>query len=255
MATSIKFNEYSLTTGNIRVRRIGHEQANLNLTLEELARREKGKLVAELFANKEIAIEGLILGDDQPTLEDNIDNFKKHIAGVGECNLDIEYGGDTRRYFAVMESVVVSRDFFHKNFAPYQMVFKLSDPAGYEPAIRCHTHAGITSSPYSFHFTAVGSMFPEPVFTLTINEAYGLERFRIKNISTGDQINVSDDSPYTAGEVYIVSNADYFVSENGTELDYDGVFPKAGLDDKWELSWSATRVDADLQICYRARYS
>ena len=254
MATNITLNSYNLQSDTVKTKSVAHTQGpEQQLTQLEIARRDKDKLVASSFGSKKIIINGTIKGTSQSNLESNIDTFKKNITGT-EMNLDIAYGTSTRRYKVSLESVTITRDYYHLLFAPFEISLRAIDPAGYGTSTVSKTWTGITTTDYTGTLTAEGTFYPEPTITITVNTATNLTRIQITNTATGDEILCQ--GTIVAGDVIKIDIENLTVLQNTNSMTYQGKFPKFGVgENKWECTFTATATkNVDIEIEYVPRY-
>jgi len=253
MARSISLNSYNLdSTNNITVTKVEHDQMPVqNFTIQELARRDKAKVVSSQLTPKKIRIEGRITGDGIDDLEANIDLFKKSVSG-SNMSFEIQYASGTRTYYVELNSLTISRDSYHINYAPFTMELIAADPAGYGSSYE-KTWTNIYTGVYGCTLTAVGSLYPEPVITITVVAATNVGSIRFKNVTTGKEIKI--DMDFTAGDEIIISMVTNSVTVNGVQTEFSGSLPEfvTGAN-RMIATFTGTARDCDINLTYQARY-
>jgi adenylate cyclase class IV len=231
MNGALTFNSNSLQTFN-RSTRLGIntntiEHTNLPDKIAEiLAKADADQSVIPniTYPNKKIGIAGTIHGSTQADLDDRIDNFKGYFNGKDK-NLDINYGSNTRRYIATVNTINIQRE-NHALFATFRVEFICSQPFGLDISTTSlinqlnNTAASYTATP------TVGGNAPYqlPVFTITLDAITG----------SGDYLQISNDNNNQSIELYglgLVSGdvieIDCFnrtVKVNNTDVNYYGTF-------------------------------
>lgn len=176
------------------------------------------------YPSKRITISGAIKGSSQSNLDVRIDEFKGYFNGKDK-NLDIAYGGSTRRYIATANSISISRQ-QKALWANFTVEFICTQPFGTDTTTTSITNTlNYTSATLNLTPTILGSApYQLPIFTITIDALTG----------TGDYIQLSNDNNsqemliyglgLTSGDVLVIDCANRFVTLNGDLVDYNGVF-------------------------------
>ena len=161
--SSIKYDSIELVGATYIPRIIQHEIAPERLiNAIKLARQDGQIIIDDNFSVKYIDIAGIITGTSQANLEANIDIFKELISRKDK-NLDIEYGGGTRRYVCRSISHEINRDYFHLLHAPYRMRFMVAKGYGTDTSETIAINeAGITAAETTKDYTFAGSYYPKP---------------------------------------------------------------------------------------------
>lgn len=176
------------------------------------------------YPSRVVKIGGTIHGSSQDDLDSRIDTFKGYFNGIDK-NLDIDYGGSTRRYIATKNSVAISRE-QKALFATFSVEFICTNPFGLDTSATSlinslnYTSATLTSTP------TIGGTAPYqlPVFTITIDALTG----------DGDYIQIANDNNtqemllyglgLEAGDVVVIDCVNRIVTVNDVEVDYVGTF-------------------------------
>jgi len=250
---NISINNYNLDlTNDIVVKKLEHDSMPIrDFTLQELARRDKAMIVSSQYTPKKIIIEGQIKGDNMDDLEVNIDTFKKSIAGTS-ITFAIQYASGTRNYTVALSSFTISRESFHINYVPFTLELTATDPMGYGTSYT-KSWDGVTTSEYDCTFTALGSVYPEPIITVTINTETNMGLLKIKNVTTGDEIQLSMD--YTAGDEIVLSMITDSFTVNGTAVDFAGKIPEFVTgENKLTATFTGDARNIDMDLTYQAKY-
>ncbi len=224
---SIEYNGNSLQTANIITQEIHHESIDgKQLDMQRLATRDGSKLLMASFRPRKIRLIGYIKGTSQANLESNIDDFKEVLNAMTK-HLDIGYAGGTRRYTCDMARITLLRQHFNITFAEWEAEFicaripfgKTLDTTSSE-----HTITSVGTSALSF--VALGSYRPKPRIIITFTEVAGITKIRVRNITTGDWIDVDNNNEYANNDQVIIDCDQYTVTLNDVAWDYTGFFPQ-----------------------------
>lgn len=207
------------------------------------------------YPSKIIIIAGAIVGSTQDDLDSRIDTFKAYF-NARNANLDIDYGGTTRRYIATATSVSVSRQ-QKALHATFQVEFACTQPFGEETTATnianetAYTAATLTETP------TIGGTAPYqlPITTVTINALTGTADYiQLTNDLNGQTMIVSG-LGFAADDVLIIDAANRSVTLNDVEVDYFGTFLELepGANSLTYTDGFTTR-DVDILIEYYKRY-
>ena len=252
MAFTITVNNYSLTGAYIRVRRVLHDSTPENYLSEgRITRRDRAKLVSTEYNPKKIVIEGIILGDTQEALEDNIDTFKKNVY-KSEVNLDISYGTKTRRYVVTPTMITVERDNYNLRFAPFTLELMAINPAGLSTQSHTSVWTNVDAGTWTSNMYFTGTMYPEPVTTIRVLQATMFSAIQMRNTYRNDTITV--DGLFSANDVIVIDHSQRKVTRNTVARDYSGVFPQFQTGDNtiyFTLEAGAWLVDIEIAFTPR----
>lgn len=254
----IYFNAYLLQDANFRTRIIQHTSTpRRNLQLESRARDDGFTIVNAKYTTKTIEVEGRISAADRASLVAKIDQLKLNLNGVSG-NLDIDYGNDTRRYFATVQSIDIQEDFYNISVVPYVITFQCADPFGYPTTSGNISQSNITTALKDIVVSVSGSINSDPVLQLTIQSGTSnMSLVTFSNETTGEFIVVSKPgaAAFTQGDVLIVNCAAKQVQINGSGLDYTGRFPTMNPPTaQLRVAIQATAVKYDLIMRYLPAY-
>lgn len=226
--TDVIYNGQSLQTENITVNNIIHDSIpRKKQNMYQLTRSNRSAITNHQYHDKQITIEGQIIGTSIADLDARIDAFKTAMTPkLNVANLDIEYSSGIRRYFATIENTMISRGdaLFSVN---YSLALICTFPWGRDTTEQTLVNAGaITASPTNQSVT-VGGNAPEQFLKITylLNSFSGsaFNTITFKNDATGQQMTIT--RTWTAADSLVINTENRSVKVNGIEVDYDGVFP------------------------------
>lgn len=240
MDGSISFNANSLQTFN-RTTRVGiitdhidnESSPDKDIPVFGLAHSNQSTIPNENTPSKQITVTGTIVSDTANNLSTLLNTFRGYFNGKNK-NLDIGYGGSTRRYTATAKPPTITRS-EDKKYAKFSIVFICTIPFGTDTtstlALDGSTgHAGNarTAATYSDTYTFLGSApFQLPIVTVTLTavSATGAQQMFFGNSETGQSVTITR-SGWTAGDVVIFDCVAKQVTVNGVPIDFTGAFPE-----------------------------
>ena len=224
---AISFNGTSLQTASIITQEIEHESIDSkSLDMQGLASRDGAKLLAAKFNPRVIRLRGYIKATTQDLLETAIDDLKE-ILNATTRNLDVGYAGGTRRYVCDMAGITLLRRHFNITFAEWEAEFVCAKTPFGKPLDTTSAEYSITSLGTMWgSFVATGTYKPKPRIVITFSEVAGIDKIRLRNITTGDWIEVNNSSGYVNNDVVEIDCDEYTVTLNGVAWDYSGFFPQ-----------------------------
>ena len=229
--SSIKYDNTELVGATYIPRYVKHETAPERLlNAVKLARQDGQVIIDDNFSVKYIDIAGVITGADQATMEANIDTLKELLSRKDK-NLDIVYGGGTRRYVCRSLTFDINRDFYHLLHAPYVVRFFVAKGYGTDTSeTTAINEAGIVTAETTKLYTFAGSYQPKPRHKITLATRGNLDVVRITNNLTGDYIdidwgNVSGDPDW----VEVNEENGTVLNDSGVAVPYRGKIPSVAL--------------------------
>jgi len=247
----MSFDSVDLMASPYIVRYIKHDLwPDRNLTRENLAG-ERGTIVVDTeYGEKIFEVAGKITGTSQANLEANVDTFKELMSRKGK-NLDIGYGDSTRRYVAYVEDLKVDRDFYHLLHAPFSFKFIVPQGIGKNPTQVTDTNNNITDASYEDTITIEGTAEPKPTITITVDSETDLTKLEFT--ANGNKIGIT--AAFNAADVLVIDCENKKVTLNGTEVDYDGIFPNFVIgSNAYTVDTTASARQYDLVIQYYKSY-
>lgn len=172
MGRSISFDGNSLQTANILTQDIDSESIPTKVvnTLA-LAHASGSRIPFTGYSGKTVRVSGLVVGSSVSDLDSKLDTFRGYFNGQDK-NLDIGYGGSTRRYIATVNSLVITRPGGLMD-AKFDIEFICTQPFGQNTATTSALSASSrTSATYTDSYTFLGTApYQRPVWTITFNSA------------------------------------------------------------------------------------
>jgi len=258
---SLIFDGESINNSNILIKEISFEDvSNRHINYQKITNRDGSKFVADEYNIKKITMSGIVKDTTAPLLDDRIDDLKELLSRE-EKNLDIEYISGTRRFVASCTKFDTQRDHYHLTFVPITIEFTISDPplgkdldttTGSYDGLNDSTASTITLATGEKSIQFAGTRRPLPKLQFTINSCLGLREIKFENTDNGDWIKV-EKTHFQDGDILIIDCDDLTVKLNGTEIDYEGVFPEfvvGWVDFKCYFVGQAYNMDLDI-IYYR----
>jgi len=226
MSQSIKFDNVELMNASYTPKAVRHDSSPIReMEILELAREDGGVLVSERFRPKVIEIEGTLKASSRSALDSLIDDFKELLSRRNK-NLDISYGGSTRRYIAFAEEIRINRDYYHNLFVPYYVRFIV--PSGVGKDIN-ETAAldGVDADPtYTGSVSFEGSAPPKPKITLTIGSGWDYAKgIQFENTTRSEKCIINKGTYFSDGDVLIIDCDEKKVTLNDEEIEFYGVIP------------------------------
>lgn len=225
-ATTITFNSYDMQSSTVMTQEIDDGSAfDREVTAHKLLRMGGAVVTDATYYTKTIAVKGMLLGTSAANAEALIDTFQTQMA-VMDKNLDIGYGGSTRRYVCTPTKVSVKRPNRGSYWANFEVDF-LATEYGRDTSTTALLSASANTSASRTIGLTVGGSAPDQLlrFQVTVTAATGLTNkyITITNDTTETAIQVV--RTWVVGDVLEVDVANTTVKVNGTLVDFNGAFP------------------------------
>lgn len=224
--TPISYNGFDMQTANVITSEIGDTTSfERILGVYNILRRAGAKITDDTDTVKIIPVSGGLESTNTATLEQLIDSFNAAMTGV-EANLDIGWGGGTRRWIATPQKPEAPR-IVRDNWAEFKVDFLITQYGKDTSATTLINNVFITTASSSQSITVGGSASEQYLYsTATINSRTGaaINTITIKNNDTGQAISIT--RAWTPGEVLTVDVELQKCRVNGTIVDFSGMFPK-----------------------------
>jgi hypothetical protein len=174
-----------------------------------------------------IMLRGVIVGTSQSDVEQKIDTFKE-LFSRPQKNLDITWGGSTRRYVATCERHDFDRDHFNILFVPWTAEFIVPEGTGEESSeTTLLNNQSFQATSYSAVATFAGSAKPKPrIRVKCASAATGPKGFSIENTDDGSKIIITRAAGFGAGKYFEIDSRLKTVKYDGDEIPFFGIFPK-----------------------------
>jgi hypothetical protein len=139
------------------------------------------------------------------------------LAWVDEENIE--------NYTATVESLKMGEIHSNIEWQPFNVSFLCNDPFSYSTVeFAALDRETLTSASKSVNLEFDGTYSPSPWIAYTINTPEGLGEITYLNETTNEQISKS--TCWTAGDVFSIDTDTMRCYINGTQVDYDGTFPR-----------------------------
>lgn len=257
MAYQISFNSYVLQNANFRTQIIQHTNIPIKIVQTETKARADGLTIVNIkYGAREISVEGLLTSTDRNALVTIIDEMKRQLKDASGV-LDIDYGNNTRRYYATVTELQLPEDFYSISNVPYKIKFICADPFGYATTSGNISLTGQTAMLLDTIITMSGSIDSEPSVQLTVNSTTAFSLLTVSNENTGEAIVVSKPGGnFANSDVIVIDSKRKSVQINNSGVDYTGRFPVLSVDSnpRLRVAIQATSINYDLVIRYSPRY-
>jgi phage-related protein len=216
----------SLQTANIVCQEFDHEGLeHKQLDLQRLAVRDGSKLLNVTFNPRIIRIRGQLKYTTMALLEAGIDDFKELLNKTTK-HLDIGYASGTRRYTCDMARITILRRHFNLTYCDFEIEFVCSKYPFGRTLDTTSMEYSISSLATAWEsFVASGNYNPLPKITMTFTEVANVDGVRVRNITTGDLIEVNKSGGFINNDTIVIDCDQKTVTLNGSAWDYTGVFP------------------------------
>lgn len=230
MAINVSFDGNALQTANIFVTDVTHEQmADRRVSSFLLARNDGAKVTDVHYGTKQIAIIGRISGTSIADLETRLDAFRALFLNQ-DRNLDVDYGGGTRRYVCTLQNLMITRGGQATTYSNFQANFVATEAFGKDTTTTTLIASTALTSGSMANAVTLGGSAPiqSPTVTVTLTTLTGSGSYN--NVSLADGTRTLLISRIWAnGDVIVVDSYNKTVTVNGVAADYAGAFPNFAL--------------------------
>ena len=250
MATSISFDGNDLQTSTIITSEINHESIpQKDAKLYALAHANKSVIPFVSYPSRRIIVSGKVLASSISALDTALDTFRAYFRET-DANLDIGYGGGTRRYTATVNGLTIDRP-GGLQFANFTIEFLCTQPFGQATSTTSALSASArTSGSYTDAHTFVGTApYQLPVWTITVNSITDGDNYMfVGNSANGQGITITGVTFAAADEV-VIDCLNRTVKVNDVEVDFFGAFPEFEPGDQnllYSDNFTARNIDIDV---------
>ncbi len=231
MSNSIKYDNTEILTSSYIPRFVKHESATeRELNFLSLARDDGSVLVSHKRGVKVISLQGILTATTQALLETAIDSFKELFSREGK-NLDLSWGGSTRRYVATCRKHDFNRDHFHLKFVPWTAEFAVPSGVGEDTAETIIVNKESFTGNYKKKvITLSGSADPKIKFQLDVSSSSNRIRgIELKNTDNGEKMFVHKGGSIIHNETVEIDARLKTVKIDGVSAEYIGMFPNFNI--------------------------
>ena len=225
--SSIIFDSVELVNSTYAPQYIKHESApERDLSIMDLAREGGAILISEKYGKKYITVIGSLKAASQSALETAIDSFKELFSRV-EKNLDISWGGGTRRYVATCQEHTFERSHLNITFVPWRAVFVVVSGIGEDTSeTTLVNNDDFTAASKSGSLTFLGSAEPKPRIRVKCGvAATDPKGICIENTDKGERFIITRSAGLGAGEYFEMDCRLKTAKYDGDAVPFYGVFP------------------------------
>lgn len=209
----------------------------------------------DYFRERRIKVSGIIKKSTSALLETEIDNFKRYMTAA-QGNLDLKVNSEVRRIVATLENpqdMFARREGYHITFTPFDMTFLALEPMWHALDYTSETYEDITNLSYPEDIEVTGSYKANPVIIILLQSASSVTDITFTNSTNGNVIALS--SSFSAGDAIIIDSENKSVTINGTEVDYDGIFPKLEVGtNEFTIDTTGSSVEFTATVKYKPTY-
>lgn len=247
----ISFNSNNLESAYLIINKVNKfGTPDRDIYSETLSFQDGFEVLRDYWRSRTIKIEGMLDATSSAHLASQIDTLKQNLSGVNK-NLDVDYGGATRRYKATLSGLEAPEDFYNITHLPYGAEF-LCQPFGYGTSTISIAASDVTASSHTETFTVTGTYKPLPTISITFTAESGASSVSVTT-GTGDVILI--ETAFTANDVLAINCEAQKVTLNGTQIDFSGPIPAFTTGSNTvDIAVISTSHTYDLSIDYIPRY-
>ena len=248
----ISFDSNNLESAYLIINRLNKSDApQRELQSEVLSFQDGHSIVTDFWRSRTVAIAGIINATGASHLGTLLDTLKGNLSGK-EKNLDVDYGGGTRRYVGTLTAFNAPEEFYNIDHLPYSAEF-ICQPFGKETTVTQFSSLDITGSTETDSITTTGSYKPQPVIQMTFDSATAVSGVSFENTTTGDTISITE--TIVTDDVLIIDTETHKVTLEGSQVDFDGPIPDFVLGlNSFSIEVDSSAHQYDLQINYTPTY-
>lgn len=232
MPTNISFDGNNLQTANILTQDIKHESLpTKDARVFTLAHANASAIPFVSYPSRSIRISGVIMGSSISDLDTRLDAFKAYFLGTDK-NLDMDYGGTTRRYIATVTALSIDRP-GGLLYALFDIDFICTQPFGRDTSTTSISSGfspsgtGRTAATYTDSYTFLGNApYQLPIITITLTAVTGGTNQYIQFGNGGNGQAVLVQRTWAAADVLVIDCTQKTITVNGIPTAFSGAFPE-----------------------------
>lgn len=225
------------------------------LVTYNIPRDHGGGFNGDYFRGRDLGFSGIIRTTTAEEMNTLLDTFKRAMT-ASEAYLYLKFNGEMRRIKATLQNpqeMFRNRKGYHITFVPFDLNFLSLEPFWHSVGYTSFGYESITDLLYPDEIEVEGSWMAKPVVVLIIENATSANGISFTNTTNGDSISVTQS--LVAGDVVIIDSETKSVKLNGTEIDYDGIFPEFEVGvNAFEIEADASAIQYTATLKYRKTY-
>ncbi len=221
--TAVYYNNFNLSTlDGISV--YNHDFISMPkrvLNYSKLARADRSVLTSAEYSEKTVTIQGIACTDTKSNTELAFETLKG-ILQIPDGTLRVEQAGSQVEYIGTLNGI--SKQYFG-NKLKFTLSFLCTNPIGNDRLVSTLLSVTNTLATQTWPLTVLGSFKARPNIKITFNSLTGgtNKTVSVLNADSGQGIAVT--RTFAASDILDINVRDNSVTFNGSEIDYDGVFP------------------------------
>jgi hypothetical protein len=253
---ALEFDGYSLQSTEIISSEIyGFSGPSREIVRFATPRADGGGLISANFRERRIRASGILKAASSSALETLLDTFKRRLS-IEEGNLDLKVNGEVRRIKATLanpETFCDRREGHHITTCPFDVEFLALEPMWKAIGYTTTTYEAVPTLAYSQSVSNAGTFKAKPVLVVIVDAASAITAFSFENTTNGEKIAVT--TALASGDVLVIDSEEKSVTKNGTELDYDGIFPNLEYgDNTFTLTATGTSIQHTTTLKFKKTY-
>lgn len=255
---NLEFNGYSLQdTDVISTDILADSPPSRELVTFRTPRADGGGWNGDFFRERRVRVSGIIEATTAALLNTELDTFRKNMI-VSRGNLDYKVNDEIRRIVATLENpqdMFSRRQGYHITFCPYDLTFLALEPMWHGIDYEDQTSENVTQLAYTDDIEVSGSYKAQPVIVIIFEAENAITAINFTNNTNEDEIEVTPSGGFTVGDVLVIDSEQKSVTLNGTEIDYDGVFPELEIGtNNYTITATGTSLQYTATVKYRKTY-
>lgn len=225
MATSIVFNSLNINSGSYIVSKINDTpMPEIDLKLFKIPNTGRTRASNKEFNALSIKISGTIIGTSASNVQTLIDTFKASF-DVLSANLDVDYGGGTRRYLCAVQQCNIDQPIRGSFWAKFEIEL-ISLEYGQDTSVTTLKNAVTINTTPSTQSLVIGGSAPEQWLRIavTLFSGTGISGKTITLLNDTNNRTLSVTRNWSVSDVLEIDEYNMTVKVNGIEVDFDGDF-------------------------------
>lgn len=195
------------------------------LSVFKSPRGDGGGYIADYFRTRKINVAGYVKAATAAELEALLDEIKRRLV-LREGNLDRKLGSEVRRIKATLsnpDQMFAGREGYHITYCPFSFEFTSLEPMWHDLNYISRTNEAVTSLNFTEIIENLGTYKAPSVLVIIVEAADSVTALNFKNNSNGEEVSIT--ANLAAGDILEIDGENKQVLLNGSEIDYDGIFP------------------------------